>query len=193
MGLKFARRIESLNLKLMNWAHPFIVTWTLIGLFIPFWLACYGYAIRFMWHALAPIARTKFSFYITDLWVAMLCLAPTLSILAKIIQREYAERDLHIVLLLIFTISQVFGIILGRIFSFPRDGERMPRRVDQALWVVVGTVFFGIVGLVAVILGFLLCSLPVMIVISCPPAGLWVVLFVFLMWRSWMKSKAKLK
>ncbi len=165
--------------------------WLWLAFFIPFWLGCYAYAIRFMWHALAPVARTKFSFYITDIWVGTVCLLPTLALIAETLKIDFREKTSANVGLAILVASQVLGIILARIFSFPRSGETMPRRTDQALWVAAGAYFFGIMGLAAVVIAFVVLAIPIMITIEFPPIGLGGALFFYLLYRRWKKTTTK--
>lgn len=164
--------------------------WKLIlAFFVPFLLACYGYAIYFMWHALAPVARTKFNFYITDLWMSILCLAPTMAMIGHVVELHYPNRERDISLLAIVACSQILGIVLARIFSLPRDGETMPRRSDQAVWILAGAYLFGIGGLALIVVAFCLVALLVMLLISCPPAGIWVLVFGYLIVKAWRKQR----
>ncbi|MEI6235628.1 MAG: hypothetical protein WCT04_21440 [Planctomycetota bacterium] len=172
----------------------FTIHWLpILACFVPFWLGCYAYAIVFMWRALAPIARTNFHFYITDIWATMLCLIPTLVLFAETTKLSHAERDRDLVGLGILTLSQILGVALGRIFSIPRTGESLPRRTDQALCVVTGAYVFGVAGLFAIIIAFAILALIVLTVVSYPVLGIWFALFGFLVFRTWRKAMLKPK
>ena len=163
----------------------------ILAFFVPFWLGCFGYAIYFMWHALAPVARTKFNFYITDFWMSILCLAPTMAVIGHVSELRYPSRERDISGLAIVAFSQLLGIVLARIFSLPRDGETMPRRSDQAIWILAGAYLFGLGGLTLTVIAFCLLALLVMLMISCPPAGIWVLVFGYLIVKAWRKQKGE--
>jgi len=163
----------------------------LFPLFILFWLGCYGFAIRFMWKALAPVQRARFSFYITDYWVGMLCVAPTLAALGHVAMAHYDGCEWDAVFLGVAAASQVLGIALALIFSLPREGEIMPRRSDQAVWVLIGAFLFGVMGLAAVISLFYLFYFFVLLLVSCPPLFIFGIVFTYLLSRAWRKAKGK--
>ena len=165
----------------------------LLGTFVPFWLACYAYAIHFMWRALAPVARTRFNFYITDIWVGTLCLVPTIAFIADTIEHHYEERGYLLAWIFIALLSQVLGIVLARIFSFPREGEHMPRRIDQALWVVAGAYFFGVIGVAMIALAYGIVALIIALSVSCPPIGIWISIFLFMQYKLYKKTVSKPK
>src|SRR5262249_23600205 len=69
----------------------------------------------------------------------------------------------------IFGFSQCCGLVIGRLFSIKRSGERIPRRIDQAVWVLSGALLIGPVILCGIVMLFALLVFMLSTALWCPP------------------------
>jgi hypothetical protein len=133
-------------------------------LFILFWGLCWAYWLRLCIRTLQK--KCRISFYITDIWAAMLALAPSYFIIQAFRLRSVHHREIQlIVFLILFILSQCLGIVMGRLISVPRELDRMPARSRQAVWILAGGL---LIGPFILLLSVSLFSVS----IFCPPLGI---------------------
>lgn len=158
------------------------MTIVLIGyaLFVPFWLYCFYRCIRFISDTIKEFSPSDFNFYITDMWTAIVGLLPSYLLIRELyfaphnfLELKVSSQNILVTITPldagIFTLSQMFGILIGRLFSIRRSEERIPRRIDQAIWVISGAWFFGPLLLAAITALFFLLSFFISSIVWCPP------------------------
>jgi hypothetical protein len=136
----------------MSGSFDFLTDPLLLILFAVVWLVSFTTIVRFVWNTFAPFPRSQFSYYITDIWTLNLALLPAFYLLRWAELHNPPLPQMHHAvfnyLLGLLVLSELLGIFIARLHSIPAEGERMPRRLDQAGW-ILGGAFMGVVFMAA--------------------------------------------
>lgn len=162
------------------------------ALFIPFWLYCWYRCIRFMRGTVKEFAPSSFNFYVTDIWAGVVALLPSYLLVKELVNSRTQGGVFDMAMEIVFghaaglthtlrinvidvsilAVSQICGMVVGRLSSIKRAGENIPRRLDQAAWILAGGLLIGPLMLLGIVILFGFLALAGSTAFACPPCFL---------------------